>query len=226
MSCLPRGCLPYASQGLDYELQRLDVSPAPVVITLEQARAQCRLTALGSPPEHPDDAMLLDKIDAVVGELESVTGWLGRSLSSSLYRLNLSSMPSCKRLQFPLPPLQAVESIAYTDADGNPAVVDPASYTVVPAASALDLGVGYVDLNYGQSWPRIQRAGARAVVVTFSAGYPEGKVPRYILAYMLLRLGFLYEHRESVIVAPGALPYEMPGMNGMLENYRVRGLLR
>jgi len=227
MSCLPRYCVPYARQGLDFDLQRLDVSPAPEpAITLEQARDQCRLTALGSPPEHPDDALLLDKIQAVTDELEAVTGWLGRSLVTQQWRLNLSRMPSARRLQLPLPPLQSVESIGYTDTAGNPAVVDPASYTVVAAAGAQDNSVGYIDLNAGQNWPRIQRQGDRAVVVTFTAGYPPGKVPAYIRAYMLLRLGFLYEHREAVVVAPGAIPMEMPGMNGMLENYRVRGLIR
>ncbi len=227
MSCLPRYCVPYYQQGLDFDLYRLDVSPAPApAITLEQAYAHLRLTPLGSPPEHPDDALLLDKIQAVTDELESCTGWLGRTLVTQVWRMDLSRMPSARRFQLPLPPLQSVESIAYTDADGNAAVVDPSTYTVVAAASSHDTSVGYIDLNHGQNWPRIQRPGDRAVQVTFTAGYPDGKVPPYIRAYMLLRLGFLYEHRESVIVAPGALPYEMPGMNGMLENYRVRGLIR
>ncbi|HSH41802.1 MAG TPA: hypothetical protein VK973_06725, partial [Arenicellales bacterium] len=50
--------------------------PDEPVLSLEQARAQCRVDAWGSPAVHPDDELLQAYVQAATDELDGVDGWL------------------------------------------------------------------------------------------------------------------------------------------------------
>lgn len=198
--------------------------PAKPVLTLAEARAQCRIDALGSPPVHEDDELLGRFVAGATAELEGMEGWLGRALLTQTWRLTLPGFPRCgsgshSGVPLPLPPLQSVTSIGYTDPDGVEQTLAGSAYRVITEAR-----VGRVEPVYGTSWPST-RTQSDAVKITFTCGYgaDETDVPEDIRNYVRARTGQLYEHRELVIA--GTIIAEVPHMRNSLESRRVHGVL-
>jgi uncharacterized phiE125 gp8 family phage protein len=79
---------------------------------------------------------------------------------------------------------------------------------------------GRVEPAYGLSWPDTLDT-LNAVVVRFVAGYggDETKVPEGIKRGFLLRIGDLYEHRESVNI--GNIVNVLPAADALEEPFRV-----
>ena len=109
-------------------------------------------------------------------------------------------------IRVPRPPLVSVQSIAYLDLGGNPAVLDPASYTVVAGGRAQ----GCVSPAYGLSWPQC-RPQPGSVVISYTAGYGGPlDVPQAVKAAILLLVGNLYRFREPVTdVATLPIPFSV-----------------
>lgn len=100
-----------------------------------------------------------------------------------------------RTIKLPKPPLQSVQSLAYTDAGGNPQTLDPATYTVDPTAMP-----GRIVLKPGQSWPQTE-GSANCVRITYTAGYSAdaANVPTILRQGILLLVGHYYENREGAI---------------------------
>lgn len=107
-----------------------------------------------------------------------------RAIAPQTWDLHLDHFPSGP-INLPLPPLQSVESITYTDPSGNVRewdeyIVDTVGGRILPA--------------YGKSYPAT-RAVPNAVTVRFVCGYDQ--TPESIRNAILLLTGDLYENREG-----------------------------
>lgn len=194
--------------------------PAVGPVTLEEARAHCRIDADGSPASHPDDALVTSLIAAATQFIDGPHGLLSRCIVTQTWELVLDRFPS-GAIGIPLPPLQSVESITYLNADGDSVVIPENGYSVDNARQP-----GYV-LPGPDGWPQVGDY-INAVRIRFVAGYaPEGSpidyranVPQAIKQAILLIVGHWYENREDVIV--GQMPMKVPmAADALLFPYRI-----
>lgn len=170
-------------------------TPPPVEpVTLEQARAHCRLFPSATP--HPDDDFLGRAIQAA---RENAEDFMQRTVIETEYEWRLDQLPrGSERLTLPRNPALSVESISYIDRNGDTQSV--ASFTT--QFSKLD---SVVVPAFGQSWPDA-RGHLGDVTVTFKAGYApaamdyRANVPASIQHAILLMVGHMYEHREAVVM--------------------------
>lgn len=115
------------------------------------------------------------------------------------------------------PPVSGVDSVKYVDATGALTTLDPAGYQV---AKANEYSARVVPA-YGTCWP-VTREQPEAVQITFTCGYADASsVPGPIKAWILLRIGALYENRESIVVGQRLVSLDLPFVDGLLDRYVV-----
>ena len=113
-------------------------------------------------------------------------------------------------------PLQAVDSITYTDANGATQTLDPATYIVDNTGI-----VPRISLARGKVWPAtIEQIGSVNIAATF--GYASADaVPAGIKHWMLVRVGTMFENREEVAVMSRGRIDPLPFMDSLLDPYKV-----
>ena len=163
-------------------------APSGAPITLAEAKAHCRV-------DHTDDdALIGSMIDAAAQHLDGRHGYLGRCLMTQSWEYRVHCFPQCGVIELPFPPLQSVASVKYLDEAGieqtlianTDYVVDTATYN------------GQIRRAYNVVWP-FARLEDYAVRIIFSAGFGDAAaVPQPIKNAMLMMIGHLYEHRETV----------------------------
>jgi uncharacterized phiE125 gp8 family phage protein len=110
----------------------------------------------------------------------------------------------CGAIYVQRPPLIAVASITYLDADGAEQTLAPADYKVSNAG--WENRYSRIMPAYGKVWPTA-RCEMDAVVVTFTAGYvnaaspTEAAVPDELTHGQLLMIGELYKQRSESVQA-------------------------
>lgn len=214
-------------------------APTVDLLTLEEAREQLRVVACGSPPEHPDDALIQTLIGIVTSELDGVDGWLGRALLDQIWLLTLDQFPGAHRkvwrfkwgcmldrIYLPLtspkfsgdsPAPAPVVSLTYVDCDGvTQTLVEGTDYRVVVENDPM-----FIEPVFDTCWPDTREISG-AVRVTYEAGYgaTAADVPDVIKNYARVRVGQLYEFRELVLA--GTSVAEVPYLRDSLENVRQR----
>lgn len=168
---------------------KLIEAPATEPITLDEAKAHLRVT------QADDDDLISIFIKAA---RQSAERFLGRALIDQTWELILDEFPDSE-IEIPLPPLIEVVSIYYDDAAGDEQLVPPADYAVDTSNSP-----GWV-VPVSSGWPSPIEA-INSVRIRFRAGYlntdspPAADVPFDIKAAILLTLGTLYAHRETIVV--------------------------
>lgn len=194
--------------------------PTSEQISVADARQHLNLTAMGSPPTHPDDNLLVDVY--IPAAREFCEGETERALATQTLEMALNGFPNgypwawpgyvwpsgigantfysglMTGIPLPMSPVQQVVSVKYTDGDGNEQTLDPTTY-VLDDWSALNV----LNLASGSSWPTTQQT-PKAVRITYVAGYAlpgdsptVWPLPRLLRSAMLLTIGHLYENRES-----------------------------
>lgn len=155
-------------------------------------------------------------IAAATESLDGATGWLGRCLITQQWKLTVDSFPGSEKLLLPLPPLQAVNSIKYTDEAGAEQTVDAANYEVVKGG----VGQGYLKLLPDKSWPA--RKSCTSVEIIFTCGYggDPADVPFRIKQYIMAQAGDMYMNREATIIGTTISP--LPNIDTALNDYRWR----
>lgn len=111
----------------------------------------------------------------------------------------------------PVPPVTAVLSVKYLDADGVEQTIAPSNY--VEKLDALPPVVVPAD---GFEWPATNGA-ADAVRVRFTAGAAPADVPQRVKLWMMLHVTAWYENRAAV---SGAALSELPGVRALLDPER------
>lgn len=177
------------------------VAPAAPVISLAEAKRHLRVL------HDDDDADITELVEAATAAVEGPNG-IGVALTPQTWRLSLDHFP-CEII-IPLGPVTSISSIAYTDADGNPAIVgtwradlDQQPVRIWPARNAV--------------WPSLV-CEPGAVKVTFVCGYTEA--PADLKAGIKLLVGHFYEHREAVTTDLRAIDLPL-GVGAILNRYRV-----
>lgn len=192
-------------------------------ITLVEARMHLRLDAEGSPAAHPEDALVTALITAAREHAEKFTG---RTIARKTLELALDSFPVSPgtsayllAMEIPAPPLLQLQSVIYTDADGEHAFTGYQLDTysepprLLPDASS-------------SAWPITTSGQANSVRIRYLAGYtlpgdsPDlAPLPKSIKQAMLLHIGHLYENRQAAGYAKlDVLPM---GVESLLRPYRV-----
>ena len=191
-------------------------APTERVLTLEEAKAQCRVEV----DMTDDDTFLYSLMDAVEQAIDGGDGWLGRCLVSQTWEMRLGGFCE-EKIRIPLPPLLEVESVKYYD-QANVLQTLSASFYTVNGVGAKQPGC--VELNYGYVWP-VTYIRSEAVQVQFRAGYvdtaisPSGVVPAPIKQAMLLAVSEMYEDRSPIVV--GTIVQSIPTVENLLSPYRI-----
>ena len=201
---------------------QLITPPAEEPVSLAEAKGHLRV-------DFPDDdALIVAMIAAARQHAEMLTR---RQFVTARWKLVLDRFPGAGGVSAPagepffmpghailLPksPLQTVLSIDYLDG-GNVLQTLPETDYVVDAACEP----ARITPVAGASWPGTLPQIA-AVSVLFDAGYGDASsVPEGIKAWIKLRIGSLYEHREDFALITRGRIEALPFVDGLLDPYRV-----
>jgi len=177
-------------------------------ITLAQAKAHLRVT------HSREDDLIEALITAARQEAEHS---MNRTLLTTTWKRVDDAFPcgGCIRLHWPT--VQSVDWVKYYDQDGVLQTLSPSVYLLDGDSEPARL-----TLAPNQSWPSTQdRVGA--VQIQYTAGWADAAaVPQVIKAWLKLRVGTLFEHREQI--AAGVSVAEIPFVSGLLDTYRIWSL--
>jgi uncharacterized phiE125 gp8 family phage protein len=202
---------------------QLVTAPTQEPVTLVEAKAHLRVDFAD------DDALITSLIAAARQAAETLTG---RQLTTARWKQVLDCFPGGALTgfgvdrPFSLPghailiakaPLQSVVSIEYLDMGAVQQTLAAPMYTVDAACEPAR-----ITPVFGQIWP-VSLPQIGSVSVTFDAGYGgPSLVPDGIKAWIKIRVGSLYAHREEVAVTgrgQGITP--LPFIDGLLDPFRV-----
>lgn len=187
--------------------------PALAPITLQQAKDHLRVG------HNDDDSVIEPLIAAATEEVEGPDSVYGRALLTQTWDWTLDCFPRRRSsaLLLPLPPLQSVDQVSYTDSAGDLQTWDAAEYRVDIASRQ-----GRLTPAFGFDWPQAQ-AITGAVTIRFTAGWGANPqdLPDNIRWAMLLMIGLWYSNRET---ASQKDLKEIPlGAAALLAKYRIWG---
>lgn len=189
----------------------LFTAPAAEPVSASEAKSHLRIDI------SDDDTLIGTYITAARVRVEQE---LNRALVTQTWELVLDGFPAGDRIRLPLPPLQSVTSVKYTDEDGVEATYSSANYLV-----DTDAEPGQIVLKSGVTWPAVTLLREVAAVrIKFVAGYGlAAAVPEPIKLAIKLLVGTYYENREDTLVAQGVTVMRLPtGVRDLLSSYRVR----
>jgi len=164
---------------------KLETPPAKEPITLEEMKAHLRVDI------NNDDSLIAALIKAAREYAENFTGL---ALITQTWKMVMDSFPSCNEISLLHPPLQKVESIKYTTAEGIEKTVAASDYLLDTASLP-----GRIVLKDGKSWASDKLIDANGVAILYKAGFGDNGtfVPEGIKMAMKLMVGNFYEYRES-----------------------------
>lgn len=187
---------------------KLITAPAEEPISIAEVKRHLRVDI------EDDDVLIMQLITAVRTHVEQHI--LRRALVTQTWDYYLDAFPASNQIVIPMPSLQSVTSISYTDANDVTSTLDASSYVVDTVNEP-----GRVMLKASASWPSTTLAPLNGVAIRFVAGYGlAAAVPQMIKQAILLTIGDLYENRENIVV--GTIVTELPiGAKLLLWPYRV-----
>jgi uncharacterized phiE125 gp8 family phage protein len=178
--------------------------PASEPVTLEEARAQVRLTGGAEEP------LVGRLVAAARAHVERTTR---RALMTQGWRLYLDGWPPGRVVRLPVAPVASVETVTVYDGDGVPVALDPQTYRLDGAAEPPRLKVA-AGAPAGIS-------GFNGIEIDFTAGYgaAPANVPQPLRQAVLMLVAHWFEHREAA-EDPGAFGVP-PGVAALLASYRM-----
>lgn len=178
--------------------------PASEPITLVEAKLHLRVDA------SDEDTLISALISAAREDCEHQ---LGRAIGAQTWQQTLDAFPA-SGIELGLPPVSAIVSLKYIDTAG---VLQTLSNSLYTLDNYSDLQAWVLPAQ-DTSWPDTLDT-ANAVRVQFTCGLTT--VPATVKAWMLLRIGTLYQHRSEVVAGQtvAALPGEFSAR--LLDRYRI-----
>ena len=162
------------------------IQPTSEPVTLAEAQLHLRLDTDGSPPSHPDDALVQTLISAARENAEQYTS---TTIAQATYMLKSTVTDGEINLQ--TYPVTSIASVTYEDAAGDVQTVSADQYSIDnfnrPARLVFD-----------------SDAISSEMTVTFTAGATDNDdpnpfpCPAGVKAAILLMVGNWYENRETV----------------------------
>ncbi len=180
---------------------RLLTPPVSEPVTLEQARNFVRVDG------DDDDALLRGRITAARQEAEAVTG---RVLGDSAWAVAVP--PLSGPFEVPLVPCTALTAV---EAEGM--AVAPGLYAFAPSGLSPQESPLRAVFTPGLDFPQGE------TLLTVRAGYPVDRFPEPIRQWMLVRIGTLYEQRESFAVGSNFNEFGRSFVDCLLDPYVVAG---
>lgn len=180
---------------------RLITPPAAEPVTLDMARLHTRAEAA------EDDALLTALIKAARQQGEGLTR---RVFGDSVWEIETGPLTAPFRLS--LLPCTAVESVVV---DGK--AVDAGRYAFTPSGLSLQETPLRAAFTPGPDFP------AGRTLLTVRAGYPTDRFPEPIRQWILVRIGTLYEQRESFAVGSNFNEFGRSFVDCLLDPYVVAG---
>lgn len=186
----------------------LTVKTAPSVepVTTAEAKSHSRVDTTA------DDTLIASYIKAARQWCEKFTG---RSFITTTFEYRIPDFEA--EIILPRPPLLAISSIAYIDANGSPQTLASSVYQ-----TNIYSVYGSVKEAYGQTWPTTRSDDYNAVTITYTAGYGSAttNVPEDIRIAILQLVGHWYENREPELT--GTISKSLDAMlKALLWPYKV-----
>jgi len=185
-------------------------APTDEPVTLAEAKAHLRV-------DIDDDDDLIEGFVATAREFLEVNV-LRRAILTQTWDMYEDAWPESDRLDVPLPPLQSVTWVKYTDDTGTVATLSSGNYLVDTHRAP-----GRIVLKSGYTWPATTLQAVNGVNVRFVCGWSAVEdVPKPIKQAILLMVGDLYENRENTLIGQGMTIKELPfAVQALLMPYRV-----
>lgn len=185
---------------------RRTAEPAKEPVTLEEALEHLR-----------EDAGIADaRIESLIKTARmTCEARIERTLISTPWAVTMDAFPSAVILF--RPPVIAVQSVTYIDADGATQTLDPQDYLVDVVSEP-----GYLVPGVGKSWPSTQER-INAVTVAYTAGFgtePED-VPEPLRQWILLAVGDMYSRRNRS-AEKAAVPQDFA--DSLLDEFKIMRL--
>lgn len=195
---------------------RVVVQPAAEPITLAVAKLYCRV-------DEDDTAQ-----DALISTLITAARMYGenrmrRALVHTVFERTLTGFENEIKLLFP--ELRYVESIKYTDTNGN-------EQTVAATVYQVDTLSARVKPAYNKYWPNdVRSSDYNAVRIRYAAGYEQGagsptteatltaNIPEPIKLWLRARVVDLYENRGTFVTGTIVSPLPRSHIDAMLDKY-------
>lgn len=158
---------------------------ASLPVSVAEAKTHLRI-------DHSEDDVLIESmIEAATGHLDGPNGILGRGLITQVWSETFERF--APELPLRVGPVSSISGVTYTDDDGQP--------QAAPGARLVThMGSAWAVPAVGEAWP-----SGRTVSVEYTVGSDTAPAP--IKAAILLHVGALYEHRESIAVdVPKVVP--------------------
>ena len=188
-------------------------------MTLRQAHKHLRLfTEYG---KHPDDELIEVYIQAATGAAED---YLQRYLSQRQLRLKRDDFPTenmdgVTMINLPVYPVLSVDSITYVDLAGD-----------TQTLTGYEVDSDGVPARIRVVEPPDVKEGLSNLTINVTVGYESGTspasadlIPAVIKQAILMMVGQMYEHRESVVT--GAISTKIPqSFEYLLHPHRVIGV--
>lgn len=175
---------------------KLITKPSEPAVSLEDLKAHVINSA------DAQDADLRVKLDAAITHVENE---LKRCLVTSTWEFCLESWPCGNYIEVPLGNLQSVESIKYTDSNGDEHTMDAGSYRLArvytPENTTTDVQGGRIYLARGSSWPSAVLEAGEPIAIRFVCGWADAaNVPVPIKQAILMLASHWNRNRDAVVV--------------------------
>lgn len=163
-------------------------------VSLATARLHLRLDTMGSPPTHPDDALVTALITVA---REAVENFTEQTVAVNNFQMKLDVFPTAE-IDLGTWPVNSITSVSYVDTNGATQTLSSADYALDTFSKPAQ-----INLAFGKTWPMV-RNQPNAVTVTFEAGYTGDTspvpniVPKALTQAMLLTITDLYENRGAI----------------------------
>ena len=197
-------------------------APSTQCVTVDEVKDFLRLQGTTS-----EDYLIQSFIKSAESYAEN---YMKRSINKQQWELRLDEFPDLDEkvqdIELPRPPLSTVSSEVVVSYVKDTTLGDTTS--VASTAFTIDYysEPGIIYPSYDNEWPDPKEI-PNAVRVTYYSGYSTpANVPEAIKHWVKLRVGSMYENRESLMVGIGNFISELPHsyVDGLLDEFVVQSV--
>ena len=192
-------------------------APSTQCVTVSEVKDFLRLQGTTS-----EDYLLLAFIKAAESYAEN---YMKRSINKQQWELRLDDFNGHDGdIELPRPPLTTVSSEVVVNYVKDTTAGDTTSISATALTVDYQSEPGVLYPSYDNEWPD-HRDEHNAVRITYYSGYATPSlVPESIKQWVKLRVGSMYENRESLMVGTGNFISELPHsyVDGLLDEFVVQ----